>query len=74
MAAGAPLARWHAARRGRGDDRRLLFRNPKEYRGDCGFEEGADLRIVAMLGFVDVNEPRYGKGNLGARPLPAQPA
>ena len=50
------------------------FRNPKEYRGECGFEGPADLRIGAMLGFVDVNEPRYGKGNLGAKPLPAQPA
>jgi sterol desaturase/sphingolipid hydroxylase (fatty acid hydroxylase superfamily) len=47
------------------------FRNPKEFHGECGFEVPGDARIGAMLGFFDVNEPRYGKGNLGAKPVPA---
>ena len=44
------------------------FRNPREFHGDCGFEDGADRRLVAMLAFADVNAPLYGPGNRGARP------
>jgi sterol desaturase/sphingolipid hydroxylase (fatty acid hydroxylase superfamily) len=43
------------------------FRNPREFRGQCGFEAGADRRLVAMLGFADVNAPLYGPGSRGAR-------
>jgi len=50
------------------------FRNPKEFRGECGFEGGADVRIGAMLGFVDVNAPQYGEAILGAKPLTAPAA
>jgi len=45
------------------------FRNPREFRGSCGFEGGADRRIGAMLGFVDVNAPLYGAGSRGAKPV-----
>jgi len=44
------------------------FRNPREYRGECGFENGADRKIVAMLAFADVNAQAYGAGNLGQKP------
>jgi len=47
------------------------FRNPPEYRGRCGFEDGADRRMLAMLAFVDVNAAAYGKGNRGQRPRAA---
>jgi sterol desaturase/sphingolipid hydroxylase (fatty acid hydroxylase superfamily) len=51
------------------------FRNPREFRGDCGFEAPADRKLGAMLGFVDVNQPLYGEGSRGARPVaPAMPA
>lgn len=46
------------------------FRNPPEYRGRCGFENGADGRMLAMLAFADVNAQAYGKGNRGQRPRP----
>jgi sterol desaturase/sphingolipid hydroxylase (fatty acid hydroxylase superfamily) len=44
------------------------FRNPREFRGACGFESPADRRVGAMLGFADVNETHYGKGSRGAAP------
>ncbi|HYQ99860.1 MAG TPA: sterol desaturase family protein [Casimicrobiaceae bacterium] len=44
------------------------FRNPPKFMGECGFEAGADRRLGAMLAFADVNAPRYGPGNLGAKP------
>jgi sterol desaturase/sphingolipid hydroxylase (fatty acid hydroxylase superfamily) len=44
------------------------FRNPREIRGECGFENGADRKLGAMLAFADVNAPLYGPGNLGAKP------
>ena len=44
------------------------FRNPKQFLGECGFEDGADRRMGAMLAFDDVNGPLYGPGSLGARP------
>ena len=51
------------------------FRNPPEFRGECGFEAGADRRLGAMTGFSDVNAPLYGANNRGARPRPnAAPA
>ena len=42
------------------------FRNPREYRGECGFESPADRRLGAMLAFADVNAPLYGPKSLGA--------
>jgi sterol desaturase/sphingolipid hydroxylase (fatty acid hydroxylase superfamily) len=44
------------------------FRNPREFRGECGFEAGADRRMAAMFGFTDVNEASYGPRSLGAKP------
>lgn len=44
------------------------FRNPTNYIGECGFDEPADRRFGAMLGFADVNAPLYGPGSLGAKP------
>ena len=44
------------------------FRNPKQYLGECGFEDGLDRRVGAMLAFDDVNSPLYGPGSRGARP------
>jgi sterol desaturase/sphingolipid hydroxylase (fatty acid hydroxylase superfamily) len=44
------------------------FRNPREFRGECGFDDGADRKLGAMLAFADVNAPLYGAGNLGAKP------
>jgi sterol desaturase/sphingolipid hydroxylase (fatty acid hydroxylase superfamily) len=44
------------------------FRNPSEFRGECGFDAPADGRVAAMLAFSDANAPLYGAGNLGARP------
>lgn len=44
------------------------FRNPREFRGECGFEDGADRRMGAMFAFADVNESLYGAGSLGAKP------
>ena len=46
------------------------FRNPREYRGECGFEDGADRRLGAMLAFTDVNADAYGPGSLGQKPHP----
>ncbi len=45
------------------------FRNPKEFRGECGFETPQDGRIGAMLGFADVNASLYGAGNVGVKPV-----
>jgi sterol desaturase/sphingolipid hydroxylase (fatty acid hydroxylase superfamily) len=47
------------------------FRNPRRYLGECGFEDGADRRMGAMLTFADVNAPLYGPGSLGAKPAPS---
>ena len=38
----------------------------------CGFEGGADRRMGAIFGFVDVNAPLYGPGSLGAKPARTQ--
>jgi sterol desaturase/sphingolipid hydroxylase (fatty acid hydroxylase superfamily) len=46
------------------------FRNPPQFRGECGFEAGADRRLGAILGFADVNEPFYGADNRGVKPPP----
>lgn len=43
------------------------FRNPREFRGECGFDRGADRRLGAMLAFVDVNAAQYGPGSLGQK-------
>lgn len=47
------------------------FRNPREFNGECGFEEPGDRRVGAMLAFTDVNAPGYGPGSLGAKPQEA---
>lgn len=44
------------------------FRNPGEFKGECGFEPPADRRMGAMLAFVDVNAPLYGAASRGAKP------
>lgn len=44
------------------------FRNPEVFTGDCGFEDGRDQRLGAMLAFQDVNSEPYGSGNKGVRP------
>ncbi len=44
------------------------FRNPREFRGECGFEADGDRRIGAILAFADVNAALYGPGSRGARP------
>ena len=44
------------------------FRNPPKFMGECGFENGADRKLGAMLVFEDVNAPLYGAGSLGAKP------
>jgi len=46
------------------------FRNPRRFDGDCGFEGPQDRRLLAMLGFRDVNAAGYGPGSRGARPAP----
>lgn len=48
------------------------FRNPESYAGPCGFEDGPDRRIGAMLFFQDVNAPVYGAGSLGVQPSGAR--
>ena len=48
------------------------FRNPREFRGECGFEAGADRRIGAMLAFADVNEAVYGPSSFGTKPRAVQ--
>lgn len=51
------------------------FRNPAEFRGECGFEAPADRRLGAMLAWQDVNAPLYGEASRGARAVPsARPA
>jgi sterol desaturase/sphingolipid hydroxylase (fatty acid hydroxylase superfamily) len=44
------------------------FRNPRQFMGECGFEDGADRRLGAMLGFADVNAALYGPGSRGVSP------
>jgi len=46
------------------------FRNPREFRGDCGFDADGDRRMGAMLAFSDVNVPLYGPDSRGAKPQP----
>jgi len=45
------------------------WRNPREFRGECGFESPADRRLPDMLAWRDVNRDGYGAANRGARPL-----
>jgi sterol desaturase/sphingolipid hydroxylase (fatty acid hydroxylase superfamily) len=47
------------------------WRNPREFRGECGFESPADRRLGAMLAFADVNAPLYGASSRGAAEAPA---
>ena len=44
------------------------FRNPRQFRGACGFESPADRSVAAMFAWRDVNAPLYGPGSVGARP------
>jgi sterol desaturase/sphingolipid hydroxylase (fatty acid hydroxylase superfamily) len=44
------------------------FRNPREFHGECGFENGGDRRLGTMLAFADVNAPIYGSNNRGVKP------
>ncbi len=44
------------------------FRNPRQVRGECGFDAGADRRLPAVLAFADVNASIYGPGNRGVKP------
>jgi sterol desaturase/sphingolipid hydroxylase (fatty acid hydroxylase superfamily) len=44
------------------------FRNPREFKGECGFDDGAERRLGAMAAFRDVNAPLYGPSSRGARP------
>ena len=44
------------------------FRNPREFRGDCGFDEGGDRKLGSMLAFADVNAALYGARSRGAKP------
>jgi sterol desaturase/sphingolipid hydroxylase (fatty acid hydroxylase superfamily) len=41
------------------------FRNPPNFEGEAGFDKPATDRLVAMLGFVDVNEAAGGPDTLG---------
>ena len=50
------------------------WRNPREFRGECGFASPADRRLGAMLAFADVNASLYGAGSRGAATVPAVPA
>jgi sterol desaturase/sphingolipid hydroxylase (fatty acid hydroxylase superfamily) len=43
------------------------FRNPPKFMGECGFEAGADRKLVPMLAFADVNAPLYGPRNRGVK-------
>ncbi len=47
------------------------FRNPPKFMGECGFEGGADRKLLPMLAFDDVNAPLYGARSLGAKPRAA---
>ncbi len=47
------------------------FRNPREFRGECGFAAGADRKMGPMLAFADVNAPNYGPGSFGVKPATA---
>src|SRR4051794_11327904 len=44
------------------------FRNPASFDGECGFAAPADRRMLAMLGWRDVNVDEYGSGSRGAAP------
>lgn len=44
------------------------FRNPRQFLGECGFDDGADRRMGAMLAFADVNAPLYGPASFGVKP------
>ena len=44
------------------------WRNPKEYRGECGFDAPADRQMLPMIALADVNAPLYGPGSRGAKP------
>jgi sterol desaturase/sphingolipid hydroxylase (fatty acid hydroxylase superfamily) len=47
------------------------FRNPREFRGEVGFDAPADGRVGAMLLFRDVNAPLYGPDSRGISPANA---
>ena len=41
------------------------YKNPESWAGETGFDEPADRRYGAMLGFVDVNAPINGPNSFG---------
>lgn len=41
------------------------FRNPPDYRGECGFDAPADRQVGAMLAWQDVNAVPYGPRSRG---------
>jgi sterol desaturase/sphingolipid hydroxylase (fatty acid hydroxylase superfamily) len=41
------------------------FRNPPDYRGECGFDAPADRQVGAMLAWQDVNAVQYGPRSRG---------
>ena len=49
------------------------WRNPREYRGECGFDAPVDRSMGAMLAFGNVNAAAYGAGSVGAKPLGTAP-
>ncbi len=44
------------------------FRNPKRSLAPAGFDQGADMKLGAMLAFADVNASIYGPGSRGQEP------
>jgi len=50
------------------------FRNPKDYRGEVGFEGDAATRIAPMLLGRDANAPLYGRASRGSRDPLSNPA
>jgi hypothetical protein len=43
------------------------WRNPRNFKGECGFDAPVDRRLGAMLAWVDVNSGGYGRGSRGVR-------
>lgn len=41
------------------------FRNPKDFRGVCGFESPADRKVLSILALRDVNRTTYGSDSRG---------
>lgn len=50
------------------------FRNPREFKGEVGFEGEAVPAVAPMLVGRDANAPAYGRRNRGSRDPLANPA